>query len=69
MSEYFVIEKKYGTFASIKDYKQDLTGWKKEAFEELREYYDSNLLSNMMAPMIPAEHARNCLWVLKVKED
>ena len=41
----------------------------KEAFEELRKYYDTNLLSNMMAPMIPAEHARNCLWVLKVRED
>lgn len=69
LEEYFVIEKKYGTFASIKDYKDDLTGWRKEAFEELRKYYDSNLLSNMMAPMIPAEHARNCLWVLKARED
>ena len=69
LSEFFTIEKKYGTFASIKDYKEDLTGWRKEAFEELRKYYDTNLLSNMMAPMIPAEHARNCLWVLKVRED
>lgn len=69
LSEFFTIEHKYGTFASIKDYKEDLVGWKKEAFEELRKYYDTNLLSNMMAPMIPAEHARNCLWVLKVKED
>lgn len=69
LSEFFTIEAKYGTFASIKDYKEDLTGWKKEAFEELRKYYDTNLLSNLMAPMIPAEHARNCLWVLKVRED
>lgn len=69
LSEYFTIEHKYGTFASIKDYKEDLTGWKKEAFEELRKYYDTNLLSNLMAPMVPAEHARNCLWVLKVRED
>lgn len=69
LEEFFTIEKKYGTFASIKDYKQDLTGWRKEAFEELRKYYDSNLLSNMMAPMMPAEHARNCLWVLKVKPE
>lgn len=69
LEEFFVIEKKYGTFASIKDYKEDLTGWRKEAFEELRKYYDSNLLSNMMAPMIPAEHARNCLWILKVREN
>ncbi len=69
LNQFFTIEAKYGTFASIKDYKDDLTGWKKEAFEELRKYYDTNLLSNMMAPMIPAEHARNCLWVLKVRED
>lgn len=68
LSQFFNIEAKYGTFASIRDYKNDLTGWKKEAFEELRKYYDTNLLSNMMAPMIPAEHARNCLWVLKVKD-
>lgn len=69
LEEFFTIEKKFGTFASIKDYKEDLTGWRKEAFEELRKYYDSNLLSNMMAPMMPAEHARNCLWVLKVKPE
>lgn len=69
LSKYFIVKEKYGTFASIKDYKEDLVGWKKEAFEELRKYYDTNLLANMMAPMIPAEHARNCLWVLKVKED
>lgn len=69
LEQFFTIKAKYGTFASIKDYKEDLTGWRKEAFEELRKYYDTNLLSNMMAPMVPAEHARNCLWVLKVKED
>lgn len=69
LEEFFTIERKFGTFASIKDYKEDLTGWKKEAFEELKQYYDTNLLANMMAPMIPAEHARNCLWVLKVRED
>lgn len=69
LEEFFTIENKFGTFASIKDYKSDLTGWKKEAFEELRKYYDTNLLANMMAPMVPAEHARNCLWVLRVRED
>lgn len=35
-------------------------------FETLKEYYDSNLLSNLMAPMFP-EHSRNTLWVLKNK--
>jgi len=69
LEEFFTIEAKYGTFASQKDYKKDLVGWRKEAFEELQKYYDSNLLANLMAPMVPAEQARNCLWVLKVRED
>lgn len=69
LKKFFTVEAKYGTFASQKDYKKDLTGWRKEAFEELNKYYDSNLVSNLMAPMVPAEHARNCLWVLKAKEE
>ena len=64
-----LIEKKYGTFASIKDYKNDLKDWQIPMFKALSEYYDTNLLANIMAPMIPAEHARNCLWVLRVRED
>ena len=69
LSQYFNIEKKYGTFASIKDYKEELTGWKKEAFDHLKEYYDTNLLSNLMAPMVSPENARHCLWVLRAQED
>ena len=69
LSEYFIIEKKYGTFASMRDYKEDLIGWKKEMFEALKDYYDTNLIANIMAPLVPAEHARNCLWVLKAKEN
>lgn len=69
LSEYFDIEAKYGTFASMKDYKKDLTGWRKEMFEALKDYYDVNLIANIMAPLVPAEQARNCLWVLKAKEE
>lgn len=69
LSEYFVIEKKYGTFASQKDYKEDLHDWQIPMYEELKKYYDSNLVANIMAPLVPAEHARNCLWVLRVRED
>lgn len=68
LSEYFTVEKKYGTFASMKDYKNDLTGWRKEMFEALKDYYDTNLIANIMAPLVDASKARNCLWVLKVKE-
>lgn len=69
LSEYFIIEKKYGTFASIRDYKDDLHDWQIPMFDALKEYYDTNLLAVMMAPMIPPEHARNCLWVLKARND
>lgn len=68
LSEYFVIEKKYGTFASMKDYKHLLNDWQKEMFEALKDYYDTNLISVMMAPFFP-DQARNTLWVLKVRED
>lgn len=69
LSEYFVIEKKYGTFASQRDYKDDLKDWQIPMYEALKDYYDSNLIANIMAPLIPAEHARNCIWVMKVRED
>ena len=69
LEEYFIIEKKYGTFASIKDYKNDLKDWQIPMFKALSEYYDTNMLAVLMAPVIPPEHARNCLWVLKARED
>lgn len=69
LSEFFVIENKFGTFASQKDYKEHLTDWQRTMLSELKKYYDSNLIANIMAPLVPAEYARNCLWVLRVKED
>ena len=69
LSEYFDIEAKYGTFASMKDYKKDLEGWQKEMFEALKDYYDTNMISVIMAPLVDASKARNCLWVLKAKEE
>lgn len=60
----FKIIKNYGTFASIKDYQYSLNNWQKEMFENLREYYDTNLLSVIMAPFFP-DKSRNCLWVCK----
>lgn len=66
LEKYFVIENKYGTFASIRDYKPLMNEWQKQYFEFVSEYFDTNILSNLMAPMFPAE-SRNCLWILKVK--
>lgn len=66
LSEYFTIKNKYGTFASQKDYKPLLNDWQIKMFDELKQYYDSNMMSVIMAPMFP-EASRNTLWVLKLK--
>jgi 2-polyprenyl-3-methyl-5-hydroxy-6-metoxy-1,4-benzoquinol methylase len=64
----FEVVKKYGTFASIRDYKDLLSDAQLELFNNLREYYDTNLVSVIMAPMFP-EQSRNCLWILKVGDE
>jgi SAM-dependent methyltransferase len=68
----FVVENVYGTFASIRDY-EHLLGqpdyMKMNAaavFNKLREYYDTNFLSCVFAPLFPAQ-SRNCLWELRKK--
>ena len=63
----FEIVNKFGTFASQRDYKGTLNEWQTEMFNALSKYYDSNLVSNLMAPVIEPELARNTLWVLKRK--
>lgn len=69
LDTYFHIARKWGTFASQKDYKAALEPWQHEAWKRLSEYYDTNLLSNLMAPMVDASLARNCLWVLQPREE
>lgn len=56
---------KYGTFASQKDYKHKIYGVPElgHIFDKLNEYYDSNILAVMFAPLWP-ELARNCMWNL-----
>ncbi len=66
IEERFTITKVYGTFASIKDYQQYFNGWQLEMFNHLKDYFDVNILSNILAPFFP-EQSRNCLWVLKKK--
>lgn len=72
LEEFFHVEAKYGTFASIKDYKdylhQEGNEWLLKTFETLSAYYDTNVLAVLMAPMVPANMARNCLWKLSLKE-
>ena len=66
IEKYFVIEKTYGTFASQRDYKPLMNEWQTKMYNALNDYYDVNLLSNLMAPLFP-EHSRNCLWRCKLK--
>ena len=57
----WTIEMNYGTFASQADYYNDLTDDMKQLFSRLAQYYDSNLLAIILAPLFP-QHSRNCLW-------
>lgn len=68
LNRYFDIIEMFGTFASIDDYKPHMNSWQLQMFEALRKYYDSNLLSNLMAPMFP-NHSRNCLYVMRRKDE
>lgn len=56
------IDNVWGTFASIKDYKDEIKacGYQ-QIFDGLREYYDSNYLATVFAPLFPKQ-SRNCLW-------
>lgn len=60
----FIIEKVFGTFASISDYEYLLNSWQREMYNTLREYYCVDLLANFMAPFFPKQ-SRNCLWRCK----
>lgn len=57
----------YGTFASQKDYKHLLSPELKHFYTALSEFYDSQVLSTIFAPVLP-EQSRNCLWVLSKEE-
>lgn len=67
--KHFDVIKIYGTFASIKDYKELLEDWQLKTFNALAEYYDTHTLSVIMAPMVEPSAARNCLWILKLREN
>lgn len=62
------VHKTYGTFASIKDYQHLLNPTQREMFDKLREYYDTNYLATIFAPLFPA-NARNALWVVGKQSD
>ena len=61
----FTIDHHYGAFASISDYKDHLTPDQMVMFNRLRDYYDTNVLSAIIAPAIQPKYARNVHWVLR----
>ncbi len=56
------VRNNFATFCSIKDYKQNLKGEFKILFDRLHSYYDVNVLSVLIAPMLDPKLGRNCLW-------
>lgn len=66
LEKYFKIKNVWGTFASQKDYKKIMTYEEKELFDRLSTYYESSLVSVIMAPLF-SKYSRNCLWRLKLK--
>lgn len=61
----FAVVQAYGTFASIRDYQDEIKNVGAEAaFNYLRSYYDVNYLATIFAPMFP-HLSRNCLWHLE----
>jgi 2-polyprenyl-3-methyl-5-hydroxy-6-metoxy-1,4-benzoquinol methylase len=62
----FEIIKTFGTFASQKDYIGEMTNEEKRLLTKFLEYYDSNVISIIFAPLFPKQ-SRNCLWQLKLK--
>lgn len=64
----FYIEDVHGTFASITDYKPKMSPAYLEVFNDLREYYDSNVLATIFAPMFPAQ-SRNALWECRIRNE
>ena len=69
----FNIEGVFGTFASQKDIEpclqyatfccNDGSNFVYSVYNELKQYYDSNVLATLFAPLFP-DKARNAIWVL-----
>ena len=55
----------WGTFASIRDYESGLSPALTVVFDQLRDYYDTNYLATIFAPLFPAQ-SRNVLWEVKL---
>jgi hypothetical protein len=66
LTKYFAIHDRFGTFASQSDILPNATPDEREFFSKAKRYYDSNILSVLLAPLHP-EHSRNCIWRLRAR--
>lgn len=56
----------WGTFASMKDYKHHIPERWVDVYVALHNYYDSNVLACIFAPLFPSL-SRNCMWHLGLR--
>ncbi len=63
LSKRFNIEAHYGTFASQKDILPHMSTAQQDHFAHLQQYYDTNTLAVLFAPLFP-QFSRNCIWHL-----
>ena len=66
LQKYFQVEAHYGTFGSQADYVPLMTPEEARVFIRLKDYYDSNVLAVIFAPLYPAG-SRNCIWRLRTQ--
>jgi 2-polyprenyl-3-methyl-5-hydroxy-6-metoxy-1,4-benzoquinol methylase len=66
LNQKFIILDCFGTFISQRDYEDELSKSPQLAqmVDVWKKYYNSALLSNIIAPLFPTK-SRNCLWILK----
>ena len=62
--ERFEIIENFGTFMSQKDFYNNAIIQHVEVFEQLKKYYDSNLLSIIFSPLY-SKYSRNNIWLLQ----
>jgi hypothetical protein len=62
----FTVEASYGTFASLSELIPVMSAADRSYLDRIRDYYDSNALSVMMAPLYP-QGSRNVLWRIRNK--
>lgn len=65
LDKHFSIENVYGTFMNQADLKKCWEPEEADLFERLHEYYDSNVLAIIFAPLHAAK-ARNAIWRLRL---